>query len=190
MPDRGAAVEGIRDIRGRGVETPSSGARGSQLGFTLLEVVVAVAVLGIFLGAAFELLAIGLRSARTSSEVTQAVLLARQKLDEVWLQQQQPRTLEGGASGAYRWSARLAPYAGGSEAETAVSDPAATLQQVSLRVIWPGGGRDRSLELTTVGITIDQEKLRPIGTPRSTAKSGTTDQRSAGQLSPMRPMPK
>ena len=56
-------------------------------GFTLIETVIALAILGIGLTVIIELFSGGLRLARTSEEYTKAMNFARMKLEEIISQQ-------------------------------------------------------------------------------------------------------
>jgi general secretion pathway protein I len=75
-----------------------------QRGFTLIEIVVAMAILGVGLTVIIELFAGGLRLGRTSEEFSKAVSLARMKLEEVSLN---PVLQEGSETGEFdknfRW---------------------------------------------------------------------------------------
>ena len=61
---------------------------------TLIEVVVAMAILGVALTVIIELFSGGLRLARTSTEYTKAINYARMKMEEIAVQQ----TMEEGSS--------------------------------------------------------------------------------------------
>ncbi|MCZ7626457.1 MAG: type II secretion system GspH family protein [Candidatus Methylomirabilis sp.] len=67
-----------------------------KAGFTLLEVIIALAILGIGFALAMELLATGVRSAKASEEYTQAVLLAQHKMAEVSVARDLTRAADGG----------------------------------------------------------------------------------------------
>ena len=119
-------------------------ARGDA-GFTLLEVVVAVAILGIALGTAFELLGVGLRAVTASGEYTGAAALAKRKLAETTLLALAPGTAESGADGRYRWTAVVSPDEPGARGA-----PSPGLLAVRVNVTWAARGRERSLELVTL----------------------------------------
>ncbi len=148
----------------------------SQRGFTLLEVVVAIAVLGLFLGAGLELLALGLRSARSSADVTQAVLLARRTLDEVSLELK-PGVVQGKAAGDVRWTAEVIPQTVGVAPSEEDEDLPARLYQVKVKVAWPTGAREKVVELTTLRVAFDEEKL-PAVVSGPAQKPGTAEQRA------------
>jgi prepilin-type N-terminal cleavage/methylation domain-containing protein len=122
------------------------GGRGSRpipAGFTLLEVVVAITLLGVVLGIALELMAVGLRSAKASGDYTEAVLLARRKIQEISLQELTPRTLAG-AGDVYSWTAEITP------ADGEAQDLPAQLLALRVKVSWSGKGGGKGVELVTL----------------------------------------
>ncbi len=144
----------------RGLKDPEPGTRNPKLSreaaFTLLEVVVALAILGLVFALAMELLANGVRSAKASEEYTQAALLARQKMAEVAV----TSALEGSADagdfgGGFRWTSEVQPLP--QEEEEGLP---ARLYQVHLRVTWHGRRREKSLDLYTLRMALDDSKLR------------------------------
>jgi prepilin-type N-terminal cleavage/methylation domain-containing protein len=110
-------------------------ARASQAGFTLLEVVVALALLAVLLPTALGLVAMGLRAIKTSSDTTGAVLVARRKLDELAHTEATPVAGEG-AAGPYRWIADVSREQ--------------RLVRLRVRVQWEQRGREQGLELVTL----------------------------------------
>jgi len=115
-----------------------------ERGFTLLEVVVAVALIGIVLVVALEILAAGLRSAKAAGDYTEAVLMARLKLDELALQEPQPMSADGTFGEAYRWTAEVAPE--GHEAEGVP----VRLFRMRVKVSWAGKSGEKGVELVTL----------------------------------------
>lgn len=113
-------------------------------GFTLLEVVVAIALLGAVLVVALELLAVGLRSAKTAGDYTQAVLLARLKLNELTLQEAQPMSANGTLGAAYRWTADVAQEGQG------VEGVPVRLFTMRVKVSWAGKSGEKGVELVTL----------------------------------------
>ncbi len=125
--------------------------RADCRGFTLLEVVVAITLLGTVLGVGFELMGVGLRSAKKSGDYTGAVLVARQKLEEILESDLTPRS-ESGAAGDYLWAAEI----------TQADDGAASapVRLVALRVkVQRNGSRGGGVELTTLRLAGDAPTL-------------------------------
>jgi general secretion pathway protein I len=125
----------------------------SEHGFTLLEVIVALAILGIGFALAMELLAAGVRSAKASEEYTQAVLLARQKMAEVAV----TRNLTGSADtgefgGGFRWASEVKPL----EQEEELPG---RLYSIRVRVTWPSRRGEKSVNLQTLRMVVDEKKL-------------------------------
>ena len=122
-------------------------------GFALLEVMIALAILGIGFALAMELLATGVRSVKTSEDYTQAVLLAHQKMAEIAGTTSLKGLAEQGESSAgLRWA---------SELQALPQDEAlpAQLYQVRVRVTWPGRRGEKSLDLYSLRMAVDEKKL-------------------------------
>jgi general secretion pathway protein I len=129
-------------------------ARSAERGFTLLEVVIALAILGIAFALAMELLANGVRSAKASEDYTQAVLLARQKIAEMAITPYLSGSGEqGDFGGGFRWSSEVQPIPPQEEGLPA------RLYQVRVRVTWPGRRGEKSMDLYTLRMTVDEDKL-------------------------------
>ncbi len=121
--------------------------RGSDGGFTLMEVLVALVVLSVTVVAVLQLFGAGLRLARASGDRLEATLLASAKLGEVAFD-----TLEEGASegteGEYRWSRRVTfEPTSLAQASGAAQPEGVRLARVSVEVRW---GRNRQVELVTL----------------------------------------
>jgi prepilin-type N-terminal cleavage/methylation domain-containing protein len=129
---------------------------GRSHGFTLLEVVVAITLLGLGLTAALELLGLGLRAGQASGDSTRAVILARRALDAVTLRPLGPGS-DVGAEGRYRWTAEVAPH--GETAEGRVEP--VSLYRVRVRVTWPGRNGERAFELVTLRAAADPGAVVP-----------------------------
>ena len=118
----------------------------AQRGFTLIEVVVAVAILGIGLVVIIELFGGGLRMERTSEEYTKAVGYARMKMEEISFA---PGLEEGVQEGEfdrdYRWQVEvkkveLIPSRG---IETSYS-PLVELYRIRVDVLWKSGLQEKT----------------------------------------------
>lgn len=117
-------------------------------GFTLIEVLVAVAILGIGLTAILELFSGGLRLGRASEEYTKAVNYARMKMEEMAVK---PEVAEGVEEGSFddtfRWQVEvkkvdLLPI----EDKPDFKLPAHFFQ-VQIDVIWKSGSKERSTRI-------------------------------------------
>ena len=123
--------------------------RYRRSGFTLLEVMIALTILGLGVVILLQIFSMGLRLGARSAEHTAAVtsgarvmdeLLARKKLVEGW----QSGTV--GADG--RWNAQVQAVRD-SQTELILSSPW-TLKEVSLEVTVIEAGRERRVELKTL----------------------------------------
>ncbi|MDP2971632.1 MAG: prepilin-type N-terminal cleavage/methylation domain-containing protein [Deltaproteobacteria bacterium] len=131
-------------------------------GFTLIEVVVGLAILGVGLMVIIELFAGGLRLGRVSEEYTKAVSYGRMKLEELTLK---PPTEEGLEEGefneTYRWKIEtkridLLPF----ERDTDFKPPVEFFH-VKIDVIWKSGLKERSVGLEsyrTIRLKSDEKK--------------------------------
>jgi len=117
----------------------------TTLGFTLIETVIALAILGIALTVILELFSGGLRLARTSEEYTKAMNFARMKLEEIISQQKiEEGTDEGEYDDTYRWQVStkkidLLPVEKDSDFK-----PPVELFQVKVDILWKSGSKERS----------------------------------------------
>ena len=117
-------------------------------GFTLIEVVVGLAILGVGLMVIMELFAGGLRLGRVSEEYVKAVHLGRLKLEEISLKSLvEEGSEEGEFNEDYRWRIEakkmdILPF----EKDTDFK-PSVELFQVKVAVIWKSGTKERSLNL-------------------------------------------
>lgn len=105
-------------------------------GFTLLEVMVAMAILGIAIVAVFQLFSISLRSTKKAEDYTNALFYARALLDETYAMQEvsegtETVEFEGGFSGIRTISLNA-------------STENARLYEISVKVTWLPSG---SLEI-------------------------------------------
>jgi general secretion pathway protein I len=134
----------------------------SEEGFTLIEVVVALAILGITLTVIIELFAGGLRLARTSKEYTKAVSYAHTKMEDIVSQQ----NIEEGVSEVefddiYHWrvamnKVNLLPIDKPWEVK-----PPVELFQVRVEVLWKSGSKERSTRIEsfrTIKTKADEKK--------------------------------
>ncbi|MCX8119132.1 MAG: prepilin-type N-terminal cleavage/methylation domain-containing protein [Desulfobacterota bacterium] len=119
-----------------------------QKGLTLLEIVVALAILGAGLMAIIELFAGGLRLGRASEEYTKATQYARLKWEEFSLRPIETEGVEEGEfDKTYRWRivtkrVKILPF----EEEGDLTLPVELLH-IRLEVTWKSGLRERSMDI-------------------------------------------
>lgn len=111
-------------------------------GFSLLEVLVALAILGIGVGVIFEGLGQGLRIRREAAENVRLTGTAMQLLGELSAEEEAPSAKLEGVAGDYRW--RVEPIKAERKDDVAYG---ARLIEVRLSLESPAG---RRLELTTL----------------------------------------
>ena len=118
-------------------------------GFTLIEVVVAMAILGIGLVVIIELFSGGLRLGRTSEEYTRAVEFSRLKMEELSVAETIVEGLtEGEFEGDYRWQVevRKVDLLPGIDKSSDFKLPVEHYQ-ILVKVLWNSGSRTRSAGL-------------------------------------------
>ena len=122
--------------------------RGENQGFTLLEVLVAMAILGIGLVVIIELFSGGLRLGRTSEEYTKAVGYARMKLEEISLAKSLEEGIEEGEfDREYRWQVEVKKVDLLPPGRETSYQPPVALYWVRIDVLWKSGTRERTTAL-------------------------------------------
>ncbi len=117
-------------------------------GFTLLEVVISLAILGAGLMVIIELFAGGLRLGRASEEYTKATQYARMKMEELALKPPAAEGIEEGEfDGPFRWKMEirrvdLLPFE-----KEADFKPPVELLHIKVDVIWKSGLKERSMSV-------------------------------------------
>jgi len=130
-------------------------------GFTLLEVLVALVVMGLSLVTIFELFQGGLQALFASGQHTEAFIHARQKMEEIALEENQ---VEGQRQGifkdGFRWELQVSPYPMPQikKAEGGSQIPPLDVVELSARVFYRRMGRERSVELHTIQIVLPESK--------------------------------
>ncbi len=120
-------------------------------GFTLLEVLVAFAVLAVALGVAFEIFATGLRGARSADALTRAVLIAESRLARVGVESElTPGESEGETDDGTRWRIEIhdQPAEDGDE-ERVVTPSLPILLDIIVTVSWGEAAGRQSFVLRT-----------------------------------------
>ena len=134
----------------------------STTGFTLIEVVVAMAILSVGITVIMELFSGSLRLVRTSGEYTKAINYARVKMEEMTVKPTMNEGIEEGEfDEAYRWQVDvkrvdLLP----ARIETDFKPPV-ELFQVKVHVLWKSGTKERSTVLETYRtIKLEEEEKK------------------------------
>ncbi len=128
---------------------------GAASGFTLLEVVVALTIVGLGVVTLLEIFSSGLRLGARSSVHTEAAAYARQVMDEIlargkWLESSEQGTIDGHA----RWKVQVQTVRDASPSLN-LSSPW-ILQEITLDMMVMDAGRDRHIELKTVRLVKKQ----------------------------------
>lgn len=125
---------------------------GNRKGFTLIEIVVALGILGIGLTVILELFAGGLRSARMSEDYTKATWHGQTKMEEMLMTRDLTEGVtEGTFDNQFSWKSEVkkANPPLGQDEKTEASLPV-DLYQIMVTVTWPSGTGRRSLDLESL----------------------------------------
>lgn len=116
-------------------------------GFTLLEVVVAMAIVGLGVMTLFEALSAGLRLETRSSDQTKAITYSRQAIDGFLIRRGiRDGGEEGSVGGRYHWSVEVRPFQESSQLSSVRWD----LKEVRFRARYREGEREKEVELKTL----------------------------------------
>lgn len=117
-------------------------------GFSLLEVIVALAIMGVGFVTVLHMFSEGIRTLDYSDQYMKAITLANNKLVELDLMDFEADTFSGVFKNeeSHRWELTLMPY------ESILNDPLENilLMQVALKVLWNDMGRERNVELVSI----------------------------------------
>jgi prepilin-type N-terminal cleavage/methylation domain-containing protein len=117
-------------------------------GFTLLEVVVAMTIVGIGVVTLLEIFSSGLRLGSRSSAETEAMTYGRQAMDEILLRQKiEEGAQQGSLNERTRWKLGIEPVRESSD--TLSLSSAWELKEITLDMRVTDAGRDRTVELRT-----------------------------------------
>jgi general secretion pathway protein I len=119
-------------------------------GFTLLEVLIALVIAGLTLGALFRAVGVGLVAVDVASRYEEAAQRAQSHLAAVGeeVASLQGET-EGDDGGGYRWRLRIIPVASWYEEAAASAPFITTLFDIEVAISWPSALSERSVALKT-----------------------------------------
>lgn len=117
-------------------------------GFTLLEVVVAMTIVGIGVVTLLEIFSTGLRLGSRSSATTEAMTYGRQAMDEILLRRKiEEGAPQGSLNKRARWKLGIEPVR--EPSDTLSLSSAWELKEITLDMRVTDSGRDRPVELRT-----------------------------------------
>ena len=129
-----------------------------QKGFTLVEIIVAFAILALGLTLLLGTLSGATRQLRQGGDAGQAALHAQSLLDEHASLLQRPGQAAGELDeGRYRWRMQIAPWqdpAAGSGAGSIIDPAAARLLHVRVEIEWGEGGPQQQLQLSSLRLAL------------------------------------
>ena len=124
-------------------------------GFSLVEVLVALAIMGLALSVLYQSVAGSTRGSIVSSELSQALALAESTLEDFSAQLTIGKQ-EQGHFGDFSWqaTARSIDVLRG-ESSVSADESSSQLALVTVTVSWPSGPREREVVLTTVDTVVE-----------------------------------
>jgi general secretion pathway protein I len=127
--------------------------REGQRGFSLVEVLFALAVIGLALGTSAAVFRTGLLGSESASGMDEALSIASAKIDQAGADIPLQPGIVGGTFGKYAWRLDITPA---DDSEAAGGDLA--LFRVAARVTWRDHGAERQVALATL-------RLQPLHAP-------------------------
>jgi len=117
----------------------------------LLEVLVALSILGLSVAVLLQIFSTGMHAAALSEDYSYAALLAEGRLNEVLLEEELNTGVNSGAfDDKYDWEVRIDEYDLAVEEEDETDKPPLDVFRISVRVSWGEEPRVRSVQLQTL----------------------------------------
>ncbi|MBI4683142.1 MAG: prepilin-type N-terminal cleavage/methylation domain-containing protein [Nitrospirae bacterium] len=122
----------------------------SSSGFTLIEIIVAMAILGISLVLVMQLFSAGLKSAKATCDYTIAIVHAKDKMEEL----SESLVSDSGAfEDGFRWETDIQDY-------KEIEESGYKLKKLKVNILWPEAHKgQKSLGLVSLKIEQGEEKL-------------------------------
>ena len=127
----------------------SRGQRDGNQGFTLIEVLVALAIVGLALGAIASVFSNGLTAHETVSGAEAALAVGEEQL-ALATASLRPGVSNGTYGGRFAWRTTVAPYTDPSDPTPDAPTALPQLYRVAVSVAWQDGRRSRALSLSTL----------------------------------------
>lgn len=125
--------------------------RSAQGGFSLLEIIAAIAVLAIAFAALMQVAGSSLSLTARANERTQAALRARTLLDGAFVMEPlRAGSTEGRFDDTYRWRLDVSPWQAPGVAANADNGTANVLYRLDLDVTWGKGNDERHARFSTL----------------------------------------
>jgi prepilin-type N-terminal cleavage/methylation domain-containing protein len=125
-----------------------------EAGFSLVEVLLAIAIAGLIVAATAGVFRNGLLGHAAADDAATAAALADQKLAEAGITETLRPGSSAGVFGRFRWRVTVAPFvdkeSAGEESADQDAAPAFRLYRVAAQIEWNDGPRRRQYELATV----------------------------------------
>ncbi len=129
--------------------------RQKQRGFSLLEVLVAFAILSLSLGILFQIFSSGVRGTIVSERYNRALIIAESRLAEVGVIEHLTAGVdEGEAEKPFHWQIEVTPYQEDNPVSTSMR---VKPYQIDVRVSWEEDGKARDLELSTLRLGTESQ---------------------------------
>ncbi len=122
--------------------------QNSEKGFSLLEVIVAIAIIGISLALVMELFSGALKAGRVSKDYTRALIYAKGKMDEILIEPKEGSDT-GEFKNGYRWQSESIPLDTDNDSGIKIQEQLKTYK-IKVRVLFPGIGGEKAIELVTL----------------------------------------
>jgi general secretion pathway protein I len=117
-------------------------AAADERGFTLIEVIISVAILAVSFVLVMQLFSGGLRASRASCDYSRAIVHARDKMEEMAFS---PEQGSGDFEDGFRWESAVEPLESEDDQQRAV------LMKIRVKVFWNDAtDRDNSIELVSL----------------------------------------
>jgi general secretion pathway protein I len=135
----------------------------NQSGFTLLEILLAISILGVAITVIMQQFSAGLRIARTSQTYTTATIYAKQKLEELQVEEEMKEKEESGSfDDGYYFRVSIMPYEEymeDEEDEELFDHLPLEMFRLESVVSWKEGEKEKSITLATLKTVKKKEGL-------------------------------